>query len=201
MFEKINLKDYFLKTQTILQTKKTNFSYEMLGRSLAANAFYPKDIYTLLLEQKLSTFLHTNNLNLKQNDFDGIIIPTSPLEKQDIQNISFFRRYHHEKPIIQFDFIFDEYQILESLVYGADAFIIFPKMLKILQLKKLYNFAIHLGLEAIFYIENKKDLNNAILAGARIFLVNDEKLLPLIPKNKALISKNIKNLHACIKDG
>ncbi|AJC86371.1 hypothetical protein [Campylobacter sp. RM16704] len=199
MFEKINLKDYFFKAQKILESKKATFSYDMLGRSLASNAFYPKDIYTLLIEKKLPNFLYTQELNFNKDDFDGIILPTSPLLNQDIQNLSLFRRYH-EKPIIQFDFIFDEYQILESLVYGADTFIIFPKMLKILQLKKLYNFAIHLGLEAIFYIENKKDLNNAILAGARIFLVNDEKLLPLIPKNKALISKNIKNLHAYIKE-
>ncbi|MBX2078402.1 indole-3-glycerol-phosphate synthase TrpC [Campylobacter peloridis] len=199
MFEKINLEQYFLKTQKILEEKKALFSYDMLGRSLASNAFYPKDIYKLLLEQKLPILFYAKNLDFNKKDFDGIILPTSPLEKQDIQNLSFFRRYH-EKPLIQFDFIFDEYQILESLVYGADAFIIFPKMLKILQLKKLYNFAIHLGLEAIFYVESKKDINNAILAGARIFLIEDEKLLPLIPKNKALISKSIQNLHSYVKE-
>ncbi|HEF1622685.1 TPA: indole-3-glycerol-phosphate synthase TrpC [Campylobacter lari] len=199
MFKTIDLKNHFSKTQKILENKKEIFPYDMLGRSLASNAFYPKDIYTLLLEGKLSHFLYSKDLNFNHENFDAIILPTSPLLNQDIQNLSLFRRYH-EKPIVQFDFIFDEYQILESLVYGADAFIVFPKMLKTMQLKKLYNFAIHLGLEAIFYLESKSDLNNAILAGARIFLLEDEKLLSLIPKNKALISKNIKNLHACIKE-
>ncbi|EAK9868688.1 indole-3-glycerol-phosphate synthase TrpC [Campylobacter lari] len=199
MFKTIDLKNHFSKTQKILESKKEIFPYDMLGRSLASNAFYPKDIYTLLHERKLSNFLYSKDLIFDQASFDAVILPTSSLQNHDIQNLSLFRRYH-EKPVIQFDFIFDEYQILESLVYGADAFIIFPKMLKTMQLKKLYNFAIHLGLEAIFYLENKTDLNHAILAGARIFLLEDENLLPLIPKNKALISKNITNLHANIKE-
>ncbi len=199
MFEKINLHHYFKKTKTILERKKEIFPYDLLGRSLSSNAFYPKDIYSLLLEKKLQNIYFSKELDTKSNDFDCVILPTSNCQHYDIQNLTLFRRYN-QKPIIQFDFIFDEYQILESLVYGSDAFYIFPKMLKILELKRLYNFGIHLGLEAIFFIENKNDINNSILAGARIFHIENEEFLNFLPKNKAIISKNIKHLHAYIRE-
>ncbi|TXE89443.1 hypothetical protein FPD38_01725 [Campylobacter volucris] len=196
MFEKINLEQNFKQSQKKLEQKKEKIPYDVLGRSLASNAFYPKDLYLMLLKNQVSNILFLNDLNFKKDDFDGVIINTF---LEDVQNLSLFRRYS-QKPIIQFDFIFDEYQILESLVYGADAFYIQPKMLTTLQLKKLYSFAIHLGLEAIFFTQDKSDINHSILAGARIFHIEDEELLKFLPKNKAIISKNIKHLHACIKD-
>ncbi|MCR6581148.1 hypothetical protein CINS5918_01465 [Campylobacter insulaenigrae] len=199
MFEQVNLDYFFKKTKKILDQKKEIFSYDMLGRSLSSNAFHPKDLYSLLLENNLSTIYFSKELEIKDNNFDCIILPTSNCQNYDIQNLSLFRRYS-QKPIIQFDFIFDEYQILESLVYGSDAFYLFPKMLKTLELKKLYNLAIHLGLEAIFFVENKNDINHSILAGARIFHIEDEKLLNFLPKNKVIISKNLTHLHARIKE-
>lgn len=196
MFEKLNIQKCFNETKNIVDKKKTIFPYDMLGRSLAANAFYPKDAYDLLSKNNDVKFF--KNFDLADINFDIAILNTSNYLGADIQNLSYFRRYC-EKLLIQFDFIFDEYQILESIVYGADAFYFVVKALSLKDLRRLYNFALHLGLEAVFYIENKRDLNNAILAGARILHIDDEKLLSSIPKNKIILSyKNIGN--ALIKD-
>ena len=95
------------------------------------------------------------------------------------------------------DFIVDEYQILEALVYGAYFILLIAKALSKAELKHLLEYALRLGLEVLVEIHDKEDLVKAIFAGANIIGINHrnletfemdmsltEKLMPLIPQGK-----------------
>ena len=106
-------------------------------------------------------------------------------------------------PILRKDFIFTKYQVLESLVYGADFILLIAKILSANKLRELTQYAFHLGLEVLVEIHDKEDLTKAIFAGANIIGINHrnlddfsmdldltKKLLPLIPKGKIVVAES-----------
>jgi indole-3-glycerol phosphate synthase len=62
-------------------------------------------------------------------------------------------------PVLQKDFILDTYQLIEAKSYGADAVLLIASMLSKEQLKFLSRFAHSLGLEVLFEIHKKEELN------------------------------------------
>ncbi len=211
------------KTKQDLKERKKKLPYDMLGRSLSSNPFFPKDVKKALkrIEKEIKIIAEVKKaspskgvirenfdplniaLNYEKNNATAISVLTEPhFFEGALENLSLIRRYT-KLPLLRKDFIFDEYQILEALVYGADFILLIAKMLSIKELKKLLEFTRHLGLEALVEIHDKEDLSKAIFAGADIIGINHrnlddfsmdmnlcEKLIPQIPNSKIIVAES-----------
>ena len=185
-----------------LEKRKSIFSYDMLGRSLSANPFFPRDIREYLKRQNDELRFIVDDINKIDKDSFAFLV-----FDDDIQNLSQIRRYL-KIPLIREDYFYDEYQILEALVYGADCIMLKLDILDQKELVKLTNFAYHLGLSVIANIENKKDLTKAIFAKIDILSISSnnnneifKNLIPLIPNSKIILAKNSNDYENLIKLG
>lgn len=79
-------------------------------------------------------------------------------------------------PILRKDFIVDEIQVRESILYGADAILLIARILSIRDLKRLLEIAKGLGLSAVTEVHDKDDLEKAIQCGADIIGINNRNL-------------------------
>jgi len=79
-------------------------------------------------------------------------------------------------PILRKDFIVDEYQILESAAYGADAILLIAAAVEPECLERLHSAANRLGLAALVEVHGLSELSIAIGAGANIIGVNNRDL-------------------------
>ena len=106
-------------------------------------------------------------------------------------------------PLLRKDFIIDIYQIAEAYNAGADFVLLIAKALDENKLKELYDFAKDIGLEVLFEIHDKEDLEKALFVGAEIigfnhrdlktFKMNMElskELMPLIPDNAIKVAES-----------
>ncbi|MGH2266714.1 indole-3-glycerol phosphate synthase TrpC [Campylobacter taeniopygiae] len=210
MFKAIKRDEIYKKIQKELEERKKILPYDMLGRSLASNPFFPKDVHKALkrIDQEIKLIPQmkedlNQNLSLAlESEKKGAValsISTWPYFNGVLENLSMIRRYT-QIPLLREDFIIDEYQILETLVYGGDFILLIAKMLSTKELKKLLEFARHLGLEALVEICDKEDLSKAILAGADLVSICNkdenfsnyvqlcEKLIGQIPNSKVIIA-------------
>lgn len=62
-------------------------------------------------------------------------------------------------PILQKDFIVDEYQIVEARSMGADVILLIAEMLERQEIQRLAKFAVSLGLEVLLECHSRKELN------------------------------------------
>ena len=80
-------------------------------------------------------------------------------------------------PILRKDFIFDEYQVYESFVAGADALLLIAAALDDETLTKLLDIAEHyLWMDALVEVHTKEELDRALHCGARLIGVNNRDL-------------------------
>ncbi len=79
-------------------------------------------------------------------------------------------------PILRKDFIFDEFQVYESLLICADAILLIVSMLEDRQLDSLYSLAIDLGLDVLVEVHNLEELERATKLDAKIIGVNNRNL-------------------------
>ena len=218
------LDEIIKKTKEDLKKRKKEFSMDRLGRSLAYNPYPPRDIkpylqtsdddpYRIIAEVKKAS----PSKGVIREDFDPIVIAkeyekgganaisvlTEPHFFQgNLEYLTMLRRYV-STPLLRKDFIIDEYQILEAVVYGADFILLIAKALSKKDLKRLLEYAWHLGLNALVEIHDKEDLTKAIFAGADIIGINhrnletfkmdmklSEKLIPLIPNGKIIVAES-----------
>lgn len=212
------------KTKDDLERRKKDFTADWLGRSLAFNPFAPRDVkpyitatkenpYRIIAEVKKAS----PSKGVIREDFDPLFIAqeyekggasaisvlTEPHYFQgDLEYLAGIRRYV-STPLLRKDFIVDEYQVLEALVYGADFILLIAKALSKKELKSLLEYTWRLGMEALVEIHDKEDLIKAIFAGANIIGVNhrnldtfemdmglSEKLMPLIPNGKIIVAES-----------
>ena len=121
-----------------------------------------------------------------------------------------FQNAHNSKsqnsaqiPLLRKDFIFDEYQILQSLANGTDFILLIARMLDKKELLKLVEFAKNLQLEILCEIHSEEDLEKAVFAGVQIIGVNHrdlndfsmdlklcEKLMPKMPKDALIVAES-----------
>ncbi|MDD3342676.1 MAG: indole-3-glycerol phosphate synthase TrpC [Sulfurospirillaceae bacterium] len=218
------LDEIIKKTRDDLEIKKKNFTMDWLGCSLAYNTYMPRDVkaflratpenpYRIIAEVKKAS----PSKGIIKEDFDPLAIAqayerggadaisvlTEPHYFQgSLEYLTAIRRYV-STPLLRKDFIVDEYQILEALVYGADFVLLIAKALSKQELKHLFEYAMRLGLEVLVEIHDKDDLIKAIFAGANIIGVNHrnletfemdmtltEKLMPLIPQGKIIVAES-----------
>lgn len=74
-----------------------------------------------------------------------------------LRNLTIARKYNY-CPILQKDFIVDEYQILEAKSYGADVILLIAHVLSKTKIKQLSRLARSLNLEILFEIHQKKEI-------------------------------------------
>ena len=218
------LDDILKKTREDLEKRKVDYPLEWLGRSLAFNPFVPKDVqsalrsteenpYRIIAEVKKAS----PSKGVIREDFDPVTI-AQEYEKGGADSLSILTEPHFFQgdkeylgmirryvsiPLLRKDFIVDKYQLVEALAFGADYVLLIAMALSRKELKELYNYARHLGLDVLVEVHNKTDLVKAIFAGAEIIGINHrnletfemdmrltEKLIPLIPNGKIIVAES-----------
>ncbi|HRF55933.1 MAG TPA: indole-3-glycerol phosphate synthase TrpC [Campylobacterales bacterium] len=222
------------QTKEDLEKRKKDFGLEWLGRSLAYNPYAPRDVKSVLTsteENKYRIIAEVKKASpskgVIREDFDPVSIAkeyeagfadalsvlTEPHFFQgNLEYLPQIRRYV-PTPLLRKDFIVDEYQIVEALVYGADFVLLIAKALSSSELKRLYEYALNVGLEALVEIHDKDDLKKAMYAGASIIGINhrnlesfemdmslSETLIPLIPNNKIIVAESGINSFETVKN-
>ncbi|MFY9089899.1 indole-3-glycerol phosphate synthase TrpC [Arcobacter aquimarinus] len=212
------------KTKQDLEIRKKEISLDLLGRTLSSNPYMPRDVKPYLTstkEEPIRIIAEVKKASpskgIIKEDFDplsiaqaysnsganAISVLTEPhYFKGNLEYLTQIRRYV-PTPLLRKDFIVDKYQIVEALVYGADFILLIAKSLSTKELKELYDYAIHLGLEVLVEIHDKEDLTKAIKCGATIIGINHrnldtfemdmtlcDKLIPLIPNGKIIVAES-----------
>lgn len=78
--------------------------------------------------------------------------------------------------ILRKEFIFDEYQILEGRLAGADTVLLIVKMLDDELLKRLYDYSVSLGMEPVVEVQNAPEMERALKLGSKVIGVNNRNL-------------------------
>lgn len=79
--------------------------------------------------------------------------------------------------VLRKEFIFDEYQILEARLAGADTVLLIVKMLDEALLKQLYHYSQSLGMEPLVEVQNVDEMRIAVNMGSKVIGVNNRNLV------------------------
>lgn len=103
-------------------------------------------------------------------------------------------------PLLRKDFIIESYQVYESMLIGADAFLLIASALDQKTLTSLVKLGQRLGLDPLVEIRTRQELRKAIASGTNIIGINNRNLntmkvntkfalslIPHIPKNKVVV--------------
>ena len=106
-------------------------------------------------------------------------------------------------PLLCKDFIFDEYQIYQARVFGADAFLLIAAILDDSKLKDLLKTGRMLEMQAIVEVHNLEELKMVLQTEAEIVGINNrdlktfktdisttERLIKEIPQDKIVVSES-----------
>lgn len=78
--------------------------------------------------------------------------------------------------ILRKEFIFDEYQILEARLAGADTVLLIVKMLDVSTLTRLFHYSQSLGMEPLVEVNTPYEMKIAVDLGAEVIGVNNRDL-------------------------
>ncbi|KAK3071539.1 anthranilate synthase / indole-3-glycerol phosphate synthase [Teratosphaeriaceae sp. CCFEE 6253] len=78
--------------------------------------------------------------------------------------------------VLRKEFIFEEYQILEARLAGADTVLLIVKMLDLETLTRLYKYSLSLGMEPLVEVNNVEEMQVAVELGAKVVGVNNRNL-------------------------
>ena len=81
-----------------------------------------------------------------------------------------------DHPLLRKDFIFDEYQVYESVIAGAAAILLIVSLLDDNLLARLIKLSDEVGLDALVEVHNEEELRRATEANAKIIGVNNRDL-------------------------
>jgi indole-3-glycerol phosphate synthase len=93
----------------------------------------------------------------------------------DIKNLPIVKKAV-SLPILRKDFIIDEIQVREALIYGADAILLIARILTESALRDLIQLAVELGLAPLTEVHDMNDLDLALKCGADIIGINNRDL-------------------------
>jgi len=106
-------------------------------------------------------------------------------------------------PVLQKDFILDDYQLLEARALGADAILLIAAALPGDELPRLHQRAAELGLAALIEVHDEPDLERALAIRPKIVGINNRdlrtfrvdvattfRLRPLIPPSVIVVSES-----------
>lgn len=78
--------------------------------------------------------------------------------------------------VLRKEFIFEEYQILEARLAGADTVLLIVKMLDEATLTRLYRYSQSLGMEPLVEVNTAEEMTVAVKLGSRVIGVNNRNL-------------------------
>lgn len=79
--------------------------------------------------------------------------------------------------ILRKEFIFEEYQILEARLAGADTVLLIVKMLSDEELERLYRYSVEvLGMEPLVEVNSREEMKRALKVGSKVIGVNNRDL-------------------------
>ncbi|KAF2185729.1 anthranilate synthase component 2 [Zopfia rhizophila CBS 207.26] len=78
--------------------------------------------------------------------------------------------------VLRKEFVFDEYQILEARLAGADTVLLIVKMLDQALLKRLYLYSQSLGMEPLVEVNTVEEMQIAVNLGSKVIGVNNRNL-------------------------
>lgn len=106
-------------------------------------------------------------------------------------------------PLLRKDFIYDPYQVYESRAYGADSLLLIVAMLTPEKLGELLMLSHELDMECLVEVHNEAELEIALGSGAQIIGLNNrdlktftidlavtQRLRPLIPEDRIVVSES-----------
>ena len=106
-------------------------------------------------------------------------------------------------PMLRKDFMIDPYQVIESRAYGADCVLVIMACLSDDQAAELTSAALELGMDVLLETHDEAELDRALRLPSPLIGVNNrdlkrmvtdltvtERLAPLIPEGKALVSES-----------
>ncbi len=106
-------------------------------------------------------------------------------------------------PLLRKDFLCDPYQIYESRAFGADSLLLIVAILTAERLNELLQLSHELGMNCLVEVHNEAELEIALRSQARIIGINNrdlstftvdlattERLRPLIPPDKIVVSES-----------
>ncbi len=106
-------------------------------------------------------------------------------------------------PLLRKDFLYDPYHIYESRAYGADSVLLIVAILELERLKELLQLSHELNMSCLVEVHNEAELEIALNGGARILGINNrdlttftvdltttERLRPLIPQDRIVVSES-----------
>lgn len=112
-------------------------------------------------------------------------------------------REQADLPLLCKDFILDSYQLFEARSWGADAVLLIARILPPRDLEDFLGIARELGMRCLVEVHTRSELEIALESGAEIIGVNNRdlntfkvdlettfSLLPLIPKDKIVVSES-----------
>ncbi|CAK7275146.1 anthranilate synthase / indole-3-glycerol phosphate synthase [Sporothrix epigloea] len=97
---------------------------------------------------------------------------------EDLRAVRAVLQHMQNRPaILRKEFIFDEYQILEARLAGADTVLLIVKMLDDATLARLYKYSQSLGMEPLVEVQNAEEMTRAVSElGAKVIGVNNRNL-------------------------
>ncbi|RZU99168.1 indole-3-glycerol phosphate synthase TrpC [Spiribacter vilamensis] len=106
-------------------------------------------------------------------------------------------------PVIRKDFIFDDYQVLEARVLGADCVLLIVAALDDAQLSALYQRARSLGMDVLVEVHDGAELDRALRLGGDLIGINNRdlrsfettlettaRLAPSVPEGVRLVTES-----------
>jgi indole-3-glycerol phosphate synthase len=106
-------------------------------------------------------------------------------------------------PLLRKDFLFDEYQLYQARLCGADAALLITAILETPLLRDLVSQARGLGLTPLVEVHDEAELERALEAGAEVIGINNrdlrtfevdiattERLRPLVPQEATVVAES-----------
>ena len=116
-------------------------------------------------------------------------------------------------PILRKDFLFESYQLYESALLEADAFLLIASLLTDQELTDLIRLGHDLQMEALAEVHSEEDLKKALGCGARIIGINNrdlktlkvdplwaKRLIPRVPKDIVTVVESGLTRHEDLMD-
>ena len=106
-------------------------------------------------------------------------------------------------PVLRKDFIFEPYQVYEARAAGADCILLIVAILQPAQLRDLLEAAHSFAMQCLVEVHDESEMETAVDAGAEIIGINNrdlhtftidlavtQRLAPLVPQGKVLVSES-----------
>ncbi|MGH1600125.1 indole-3-glycerol phosphate synthase TrpC [Campylobacter majalis] len=212
------------KTKADLEQEKARLTHAELEKICEKNAYKPKDVigalkstddepFRIIAEVKKAS----PSKGLIRENFMPVLI-AKEYEKGGANAISVLTEPHFflgdlsylreirasvKAPLLRKDFIIDDYQITQALANGADFILLIAKALSKMELKRLYDKAISIGLRVLVEAHDEDDIQKAVYANAKIIGINHrnlstfdmdmklcEKLIPMLPNECVKVAES-----------